>query len=162
MDGLSKKAETSRISRSTGREKSGEEVTVVNSEAAGEELLADASPCMVLLLVKGFGVTPAVIMPETFSFQKDGAKISQSSIPIELFDVPGSMVTGHVMMLKPQSHKLQWQSGSHGPRVTAECVHAVALNPDVSILPSPRDDGALSSLYTFDVSSMSVTAAVCQ
>jgi len=159
MDGLSKKAETSRISRSTGREKSGEEVTVVNSEAAGEELLADASPCMVLLLVKGFGVTPAVIMPETFSFQKDGAKISQSSIPIELFDVPGSMVTGHVMMLKPQSHKLQWQSGSHGPRVTAECVHAVALNPDVSILPSPRDDGALSSLYTFDVSSMSVTAA---
>jgi len=159
MDGLSKKSESSRIARSQGGEKSGESVTFFKSEASadGEVILAGSCACIGVLLVTGFGVTPAIIMPESFTFQKSGSKMSGASISTEDFNVPGSMLTGHVMMLKPHGTKLQWRSGSYGPKVTLECVHAVALNPDVDIL--PRVEGqALGCIYTFAMSDVSDTA----
>ena len=156
MDGLSKKSESSRIARSQGGEKSGESVTCFKSEAC-EEILAGSCACIGVVLVTGLSVTPAVIMPESFSYLKNGAKMSGASISTEDFNVPGSMLTGHVMLLKPHGTKLQWRSGGYGPKVTLECVHAVALNPDVEIL--PRVEGqALGCLYTFDVSDVSDTA----
>ena len=63
------------------------------------------------------------------------------------------------MALKPNGAKLVWRSvGSCGPRVTVECVHAVTLNPDVDILPPDTVGGARSSMYTFDVASVSEAA----
>ena len=42
--------------------------------------------------------------------------------------------------------------------MTVECVHAVTLNPDVDILPPDTVGGARSSMYTFDVASVSEAA----
>jgi hypothetical protein len=157
MDGLSKTSDTSRIARSIGKGKSGEEVTSFAS--TGEEILAGSSPCMVLVLLKGFGVTPAILLPESFTFLEYGTKVTSTAISTELFHVPGSTLTGHVMVLKPNGATLVWRSGgSCGPRVTVECVHAVTLNPDVDILPPDAVGGARSSMYTFDVASVSEAA----
>ena len=157
MDGLSKTSETSRIARSIGKGKSGEEITFFASP--GEEILAGSSPCMVLVLLKGLGVTPAIVLPESFTFLKHGTKVTSAAISTELFHVPGSTLTGHVMVLKPDGAKLVWRSGgSCGPRVTVECVHAVTLNPDVDILPPDDVGGSRSSMYMFDVASVSEAA----
>ena len=136
LDVTSFASESSRVARSRGAIKSGTEVRGDVSMTVGEpepEISAKTDPLLVLVTVKNYGVTPALVMPESFTNPQG---ISSSTIKRSEFDAPGTTGTGYVMTnLKFGSGVITWKSGGLGVMVTKfDCTHAVTLNPKVSIL----------------------------
>ena len=157
MDGTSLTSETSRIARSQNQTKSGqgsEQLTATTTEVAEAEIIAGSQPLLVMVCVKNYGATPALVMPTEFT---DTRKTKGITLRESLFPLPGSSGKGNVMLVKFVRGSLVWTSGSIGPIVNFETTQACLLNPEQSIQEC-ETTGGFSVEYRFPLGTLNVVA----
>jgi len=157
MDGTSLTSETSRIARSQNQAKSGqgsEQLTATTTEVAEAEIIAGSQPLLVMVRVRNYGATPALVMPTEFT---DTRKTKGVTLRESLFSMPGSSGKGNVMLVKLVRGSLVWKSGSIGPIVNFETMQACLLNPEQSIQEC-ETTGGFSVEYRFPLGTLNAVA----